>query len=579
VWVDGRKAVFAPGEHFRFGAATFAQGNIVDALRHGTAPARSGVHDEFGFASGALEFGIQLGPGASHDLYLVIPFSRQSQVIDHLAGVLASPTATGGSAFGAAQHAHAMAQWRAKLDRIGVHLPGAAQQFAQALKTAVAHVLINRDGPALQPGPRRYTRSWIRDGATMAAALLRAGCREEACAFIEWYVTFQADDGNVPCCVDERGPDWLVEHDSHGELIFTVMECYRFTQDRALLLRLWPAVLKAVRYIEQLRASRLTAEYRTPELRARYGLLPESASHEGYLAHPVHAYWDDFWALRGLRDAVGIAAVLGETAQVERISGLRDGLRSTLYASLADTIATRQLDFVPGSVEWADFDPTATANVALLDELRDQPRPALDRTFERYLEMFRKRLASEDWGNYTPYEIRNVTALIALGRRSDAHEVAAFLLADRRPLSWNQWPEIAWRLPYTPGHIGDVPHSWIGAEYVIAVRSMLVYEVEHEHALVIGAGLPAAWLESGPVSASELPTYYGKLDLRLAQTAPGTLEVSLAGTLHERVQLRVVPPLPGRLSSAWLNGQALECGALGVTIGAADLPAKLTLHC
>ena len=45
------------------------------------------------------------------------------------------------------------------------------------------------------------------------------------------------------------------------------------------------------------------------EHRACFGLLPESVSHEGYLAQPVHSYWDDFWALRGFKDAAFMAAV------------------------------------------------------------------------------------------------------------------------------------------------------------------------------------------------------------------------------------------------------------------------------
>src|SRR4029077_2110353 len=104
-------------------------------------------------------------------------------------------------------------------------LPPRAREHAQAVRTAAAHVLIERSGPALQPGPRRYTRAWIRDGAIMAAALLRVGCRDEALAFVRWYAGFQAADGTVPCAVDEKGADWLVEHDSHGELVFAVAEC------------------------------------------------------------------------------------------------------------------------------------------------------------------------------------------------------------------------------------------------------------------------------------------------------------------------------------------------------------------
>ena len=111
--------------------------------------------------------------------------------------------------------------------------------------------------------------------------------------------------------MDRAGPDWLVEHDSHGQLIYGVMESFRFTGDRAFLKEMWPHVRKAARFIEKLRATRLTPEYQTPELRDRYGLLPESASHEGYLAHPVHSYWDDFWTLRGLKDAAAMANELG----------------------------------------------------------------------------------------------------------------------------------------------------------------------------------------------------------------------------------------------------------------------------
>ena len=43
---------------------------------------------------------------------------------------------------------------------------------------------------------------------------------------------FQRPSGFVPCCVDRSGPDWLVEHDSHGQLVYGVRECFRFTGDR-----------------------------------------------------------------------------------------------------------------------------------------------------------------------------------------------------------------------------------------------------------------------------------------------------------------------------------------------------------
>ena len=569
VRVDDRVVVPLTGP-CAFGAAAFAQGEITAYLARGELPRPIDVTDGFGYASGALAFDLDLAPAAIRDVYLAIPFgSAYPGAIEGLAGT------SGADAFETA-----VRDWRERLSTVAVHLPPVAFHHAGVVRTAAGHILVNRDGPALQPGPRRYTRSWIRDGAIMAAALLRVGMSAEACAFARWYATHQAADGNVPCCVDRNGPDWLAEHDSHGELIFTVMECFRFTRDRAFLTEHWPAVRRAVAYLEALRATRLGPEYETPALRARHGLLPESVSHEGYLAHPVHAYWDDFWALQGYSDAAAMAATLGEESDARRITAIRDTFRKALRASIERTIAERDIDYVPGSVEWADFDPTATANaVALLGFVDDLPRAALERTFDQYLAGFRRRCRGEiDWNNYSPYEIRIIGALVSLGRRADALELAEFFLSDRRPRAWNQWPEIAWRDPRSPGHLGDVPHTWIGAEYIVAVRNMLAYERAADRSLVLAAGVPGSWLEDGvEFAVTGLPTHHGSLDLRLQRAAGGDLAMSVTGVGVPPGGIVLRPPLARPLASVEVNGRSVTTfDADSATIAAC--PAEVVLR-
>ena len=67
-----------------------------------------------------------------------------------------------------------------------------------------------------------------------------------------------------------------------------------------------------------------------------YGLLPPSISHEGYSAKPMHSYWDDFWALQGLRDA---AAHRRRARQAQTAAALwrrsATNSRATSLASLA----------------------------------------------------------------------------------------------------------------------------------------------------------------------------------------------------------------------------------------------------
>jgi len=380
--------------------------------------------------------------------------------------------------------------------------------------------------------------------------------------YVRWYAPYQAADGTVPCCVDRDGPDWLAEYDSQGQLIDTVMDYFRFTGDRAFVAEMWPAVTRSVDRIEALRRQRLTPEFTARDTRARYGLLPESVSHEGYLAHPVHAYWDDFWALRGLEDAASMARVLGDGIRHARVAALRDAFRETLFASIMATMTERGVDYIPASVELADIDPSATANaIALLDDAQALPAAAIRRTFDEYLANFRKRRRGEvDWSNYSPYEIRIIGALVRLGRRGDAAELARFFLGDRRPLAWNQWPEIAWRDPRSPAHIGDMPHTWIAAEFALAVRTMLAFEHETDASLIIGAGIPADWLESdGGVRVERLPTWYGALGFAMTGAADGIhLEVSLTGSVRMPAGGIVVrPPGDAPLRAVIVNGKPI----------------------
>ena len=374
----------------------------------------------------------------------------------------------------------------------------------------------------------------------MSAALLRMGHAGEVREFIRWYAPNQREDGFVPCCVDREGIDWLVEHDSHGELLALIADYYRFTSDRVLLEECWTVIEKAVGCIERLLG---------PD-----GLLPISVSHEGYLAQPVHSYWDNFWALRGLRDAVDLAQAAGHEACAKRWRPLCARFAASVFASIEATRAEKKLDFIPGSIEWADFDPTATANaIYLLDLPEGLNRPAVERTFDKYLADWRaKRSGETAWSNYTPYEIRIIGALVRLGRRDAALELLRFFLSDRRPVPWNQWPEIAWRDRTAPAHVGDLPHTWIAGEYVLALRSLIAYEREADHCLILAAGVAPEWIEGPGMCVQRMPTVYGRLSYSLRRLDAHTLRFQIDGGITSKVVLR--PPLAAPLRGVTVDG-------------------------
>jgi hypothetical protein len=277
-----------------------------------------------GFGSGVMYFQLDLEPGEI----------REATVVTVLGDDGGRTPDLDREAIAAAERA-AADEWREILNRVDISGPPEAMPVLNALKTAFAHMMITREGPALRPGPRSYARSWIRDGAMMSESFLRLGHQGPAVDFARWYAPHQFSSGKVPCCVDQRGADPVVENDSHGELIFLIADIYRYTGDRNFAEAMWPYADKAAAALDALRLSERTERNSQGDRQAFYGLLPPSISHEGYSDQPAYSFWDNFWGLKGLNDAAFLAGELGtRTAQptsapmplnLPEISGLRSG--------------------------------------------------------------------------------------------------------------------------------------------------------------------------------------------------------------------------------------------------------------
>jgi len=567
VVVEGIRRVIPQVQSSGFGAAPFDAGPITDFLASGELPPAKSARGGFGYVSGALAFDISVPPGADDEVSIELPLhpgASETQGRNPL-------TRRQARSLFEKRLATCARQWREKLDRVGLQGPPAARSLLRTLRSNLAYALVERDGPAIRPGTRAYARSWIRDGALISAALLRLDHAEAVRAYIEWFAKYQEPDGRVPCCVDRRGADAVPENDSHGELLFSIAEYWRFTRDADFLRGVFPHVERAVSYIDALRQKRRTQEYGTPEKLLFFGLLPESISHEGYSAKPMHSYWDDFWALKGLKDATDLATALGREDLRLRWTAIRDEFARDLFASLSRTISSRGIAYIPGSAELADFDPTATTIALDPAGLAERlPRQELLATFERYFEEFRRRRgplplpAGEgggegrpSWDAYTPYEIRTVGTFVRLGSRERAHQLLDFFLASRRPAGWNQWAEVVGREPRAPRFVGDMPHAWVGADFIRSCLDLFAWERESDGALVLAAGIPAAWLREGPgIAVHRLRTPHGPLDYTLRNEKRGLLfSVGRLAIPAGGIALR--PPLEAPPRRVIVNGKAV----------------------
>ncbi|MGN6518267.1 MAG: discoidin domain-containing protein [Dokdonella sp.] len=568
VVVDGRARAYTRDAPERFVASAFDAGMIAERLAvRASTPLAPTAEDPTRLASGALLYPLELAPGASRTIALAVPLDP---------GATAPLDGIGNDAALAAERARIAAQWHGVLDRVALRVPGSAQPRADTLRTALAHILVSRDGAALLPGTRAYARSWIRDGAMMADALLRLGRDDVARAYLDWYAPYQFHSGKVPCCVDARGSDPVAENDSHGELVHLAAEVWRYTRDRGVAEAAWPHVDAAVKYMDALRASERTAAHRTPANAANYGLMPASISHEGYSAKPMHSYWDDFWALTGYKAAVTLAGALHRDADATRIAEARDEFRADLHASIMQAVAAHAIDYLPGCAELGDFDATSTTiALAPAGEQDALPSDLLRGTFERYWREFVRRRDGDAWKDYTPYEWRTVGSFVRLGWRDRAQEAIAFFMQGRRPPEWNQWAEVVGRHPRESRFVGDMPHGWVASDFIRSVLDLFAWERQADDALVLAAGVPDAWLEGDGVAIDGLRTPYGRLSYSLRRDGTRT-------RLHvERGDLRLprgglVFGLAGIESARIrLDGKTVEADRREVRIRA--LPADLVI--
>ncbi len=521
------KVILSTRPYDSFGAAVFDEGNIVDLIRSGKMPPARTATDRAGMANGVMKYSIHLDAGEKTEFFAAVPYHGRKSIEGNME-VKDIP----GAFYSAAGF------WREETDHIRFNLPSSADRIIDTWRSNLAYILINRDHAGIQPGSRSYERSWIRDGSLTSSALLKSGIVTEVRDFTDWYAAHQYENGKVPCVVDARGPDPVPEHDSHGQLIYLIREYFNFTRDTAFLRSKNDNVLRAVDYIETLIAERSTDHFRqgNDSIRAYYGLVPESISHEGYSAKPMHSYWDNFFTMKGLKDAAEIQKILGETEHYERICAIRDTFRTNLYKSIDLAMKVRNIDYIPGCVELGDFDATSTT-IALTpcNELLNLPVPQVYNTFEKYYTFFLdRREGRRDWVNYTPYENRLIGSFIMLDQPDRAHELIEFFLDDQRPPAggWNHWAEVVWNDYRHPGFIGDMPHTWCGSDFINAVRSMFVYENEHDQTLVLASALYQDWIDSPEgMSVENMPTYYGEISYSV-KNENGTYHFNISGDVE-----------------------------------------------
>ncbi|MCU1068873.1 discoidin domain-containing protein [Stenotrophomonas maltophilia] len=538
---------------------------ITAGIAAGRLPATQQARDEQGLAAAALSYRIRLAPGASDAVVVAFPLGTAAADAN---GALPEPPALdlsslprdGNDAFDTLAN-QASADWQARLGGVGLRLPDPS--LVDMLRAQAAYMLINQTGPAMQPGPRNYNRSFIRDGMATSAVLLRMGEAKVARDYLAWYSEHGVhanglvspilnDDGSV-----NTGFGSDIEYDSQGQYVALVADVARLDGGPESVRDYLPKVRAALRFLQELRERTLVPGYKAdqPAPERFAGILAPSISHEGYPS-PTHSYWDDYWGLKGWHDGAWLAEALGDHETAAWAREQYKALYDALHASIRATMAWKGIDFIPSSADLGDGDPTGVS--IALDPTGAQsvlPAEALRTTFARYLEDVRKRGQPGALYAYTPYEIRNVLSYVHLGQPDVADELLQGLLHDRRPLEWQVLAEVVHSRLRFPRYLGDMPHTWIGAEYGRTLFGMLMRE--DDDALSLLPGTPPSWVAGEGLAVERLPTAYGTLQMQ-ARQRDGVLTVALGEGLRGGTTVKVWWPARTMPKAVRVDGRSVS---------------------
>jgi len=511
------------------GFGAHGEDELTLSVVYGALPTALKAKDFDGLAAAYLSYQVKLAPGEKREVVLAFPLGKQrsdpvthklpeAPAIDRAALMGSSETA--GEAFDVLAERVAE-QWQERVTRVGFSLP--ERSLVDMLRAQLAYMMINQTGPAIQPGPRNYSRSFVRDGAATSTILMRMGLANVARDYLRWYTDHALrDNGLVSPILNDDGSvnkGWGsdLEFDSQGEYVAFVADVARLDGGPQTVREYLPKVRLALKFLQQLRERTLVPGYQADrEAPERFrGIIAPSISHEGYPT-PTHSYWDNYYSLKGWHDGAWLAAALGNAEMDTWARSQYAVLRESVAASIRETMAWKEATWIPSSADMGENDPTSTSiGIDPCGQIDLLPDTALKNTYDMYIEDVRKRSVPGSLWAYTPYEIRNILTYVHMNRPAEAHELLDTFMRYRRPLPWQVMAEVVHSRLRHPIYMGDMPHTWNGTEYVRAVLGMLMHEADDHLALLPGA--PPAWLLGDGASLTDLRTQYGRLTMTARQ--------------------------------------------------------------
>ncbi|MCG2713093.1 MAG: hypothetical protein L6416_12335 [Candidatus Omnitrophica bacterium] len=339
--------------------------------------------------------------------------------------------------------------------------------YAAAIRTMILH-----SPREVYPGPFIYRRFWFRDAAFILYAMLCAGLKERAARALDCFRFRQNSQGYF---LSQEG-----EWDANGEALW-ITRLYCEMTGNVLPEKWKDSIEKGGKWIYKKRLS--------SGLKFNHaGLLPAGFSAE-HLGPNDYYYWDDFWAVAGLKAASFLSCGKAGRFETEAAELLR-----CINRSFKKTCQRLKRPAMPAS-PYRRLDAGAIGSLAVSYPLRlfvaNDPR-VLDTVDFLMKNCFFNNGFFHDMthSGINPYLTLHIAQVLL--RAGDRRYFDLMTEVARLASSTGQWPEAIH--PRTGGGcMGDGQHVWAAAEWVLMIRNCFVRE-ENE-GLILCSGIPRIWVD------------------------------------------------------------------------------------
>ena len=351
-----------------------------------------------------------------------------------------------------------------------------------------------------------YHSFYLRDSSFIARMYDASGYPDIARQVLDFYAGWQLPDGNF---VSQGG-----QFDGWGQVMWAYGQHYRITKDLDFARGVYPAVQKAVAWLQQAR--------RNDPLH----LMPSTSPGDNENV-TGHVTGHNFWALAGLKNAIILAQALGQRQDAKSYQTEYDDLKAAFIAALRKATANSG-GYMPPGLDVSGGEDWGNMLALYPEQILDPQDPMVTATLNGTRAKYQEGIMTYGGGRWLHHYLtmkNTETETIRGDQRLAIEELYALLLHTSSTHAGFEYCILPWGTRDFAQNLS--PHGWFAAKFRVALRNMMVRE-EQDRRLHLLSVVSPEWVKPGDaVSVKRAPTNFGEVNFELRSTETGaTLELN-----------------------------------------------------